>query len=376
MIFNEKAKLFFALYRIVSYNKVRNFNIIKMKDKIRNAVTETINEQGGIKKENLYTQNQLFFKEKELDNRYTSYRIGVMLAILLGIFLRPVTLDLSVAFLFIGVVGLIIEICLRLNLIKLHSFFQNFDVMHGIKKTLYFFIEMLHRIWILLFVVGFIRVLIIDFYHIPTQSMLPNYPVSTKVFVSKPLLMNNDFNNGDVVVFKHKEFGTYIKRIIAKENDKIIITPTTISVKNQNGTEVIQSNFNELENKQFTNYEYNVEQRLNQLLPTEVSEKLTAKQFVEKNNNIQYGIIVEPKSLSVIEKELLGQDINFSRFPHKNFFGWKYCYDFQEYSNRIECTLPKDFYFMMGDNRTGSYDSRYWGFVKKEDIYGKVIYSF
>jgi signal peptidase I len=34
--------------------------------------------------------------------------------------------------------------------------------------------------------------------------------------------------------------------------------------------------------------------------------------------------------------------------------------------------VPPDSYFMMGDNRDESYDSRYWGFVKKEEVIGRA----
>jgi signal peptidase I len=35
--------------------------------------------------------------------------------------------------------------------------------------------------------------------------------------------------------------------------------------------------------------------------------------------------------------------------------------------------VPKDCYFMMGDNRDNSYDSRYWGPVKKDLILGEAL---
>ena len=40
--------------------------------------------------------------------------------------------------------------------------------------------------------------------------------------------------------------------------------------------------------------------------------------------------------------------------------------------------IPKGSYFMMGDNRTDSWDSRYWThkFVKLEDIIGKAEVSY
>ena len=54
-------------------------------------------------------------------------------------------------------------------------------------------------------------------------------------------------------------------------------------------------------------------------------------------------------------------------------------YDYIPCTERMYCgpfVVPKDSYFMMGDNRGNSQDSRFWGFLPKDRFVGRAMFIF
>ena len=172
---------------------------------------------------------------------------------------------------------------------------------------------------------------------IPSESMVPQLLIHDHVIVKKfsyglkPLwgdgwLMNWDKpKRGDIVVFKYPENKNiyFIKRVVGLPGDKVEIKNMTVKINGE----------------------------LNQL--TAVSaEDLAASPYLSEMEDAEF----------YIEKLPQENGSHFVRFESRD--------ESSEESKVFD--VPENSYFVMGDNRYNSHDSRFWGFVSFDELVGKA----
>lgn len=199
-----------------------------------------------------------------------------------------------------------------------------------IKKTIFENIsEFSTSVFPILFAVLIIRSFFIEPYKIPSGSMIPTLMIGDFILVDKniygyklpltsiTLINNQDPKRGDVVVFKYPENKNinYIKRIVGLPGDSIIYKNKRLYI-------------NEME--------YTLKEVEHSFDPIEIAD---GKVYLENNYDQEYLILNQTS-------------------PPFNF----------------QYIVPKDTYFVLGDNRDNSNDSRYWGPVPKENLVGKAFY--
>jgi signal peptidase I len=68
---------------------------------------------------------------------------------------------------------------------------------------------------------------------------------------------------------------------------------------------------------------------------------------------------------------------NFPRFPPvMSNVTAEWQLTLPNYIEGEDLVVPPDHFFMMGDNRDKSYDSRYWGFVPRENVIGRPVFIY
>lgn len=186
-------------------------------------------------------------------------------------------------------------------------------------------------------------------FKIPTPSMVPTLLVGDLILVNKftygvrlPVLNHKiievgDPQRGDVMVFKYPKNmrEDYIKRVIGIPGDKITYENKRLTV---NGKEVAYTALDDYLDEGSLSYQ---------------------KQFTEELNGAPHKILTVdgPPTYDLSQVD---------NFPHRDACTYAY--------EKFTCIVPQGNYFMMGDNRDKSSDSRYWGFVPNKNIVGKAFF--
>ena len=201
----------------------------------------------------------------------------------------------------------------------------------------------------MILVVFVLRSFLFEPFKIPSGSMIPTLLVGDLILVNKfhygvrlpvinkKIIANNDPQRGDVMVFRYPvdPRQDYIKRVVGVPGDEVSFTNQALTINGQKVPLTAKGEFYDEDSLRYS------------------------PQFLEKLGALEHGILVDPK-----RQAYYGPDPK--SFPmHENC---RYT------AEGVTCKVPAGHYFMMGDNRDNSQDSRYWGFVPDENIVGRAFF--
>ena len=206
--------------------------------------------------------------------------------------------------------------------------------------------------------VFFLRSFLFEPFKIPSGSMIPTLHVGDLILVNKfhygirlpvinhKLTDGNAVQRGDVMVFRYppKPSLDYIKRVIGIPGDEIAYINKQLTINGQQVAKTAIPDFFDADNMRYS------------------------KQFEEP-----MPIGSTPSDMKNLRTHRL---LNEERAPAFvsgiDDFAYK-----ENCTYNVEgfvCKVPAGHYFMMGDNRDNSLDSRYWGFVPDQNIVGKAFF--
>ncbi|HGJ5890250.1 MAG TPA: signal peptidase I [Arsenophonus apicola] len=227
----------------------------------------------------------------------------------------------------------------------------------------------------ILAIVLVIRSFIYEPFQIPSGSMMPTLLVGDFILVEKfayglkdpvtqtTLLETGKPKRGDIAVFKYPKDPSvdFVKRVIGLPGDKIVydpeqkelrIYPNCSSSNCARALPIIYSSLKESEWALFFNMDSMVESQkggyqipLGEPVPTNA---LRQAERIEKLDDVSHEILVIPQVYTQSRYQQPGLPDN-------------------------EWIVPPKHYFMMGDNRDNSADSRMWGFVPEENLVGRAV---
>ena len=194
-------------------------------------------------------------------------------------------------------------------------------------------VEYAHSFFPVVLIVFLLRSFIAEPFRIPSASMMPTLLVGDFILVNKftygiriPIINKKVIElsqprRGDIVVFRYPKNPEvdYIKRLVGLPHDKISYIDKRLTVNGQPIPETALGSFQGVGQGQ---------------------DMTGAALFLE--------------NLTGVEHQILNRDgVTSVEFTY---------------------TVPEGQYFMMGDNRDNSNDSRYWGTVPEENLVGKEFF--
>ncbi len=202
-----------------------------------------------------------------------------------------------------------------------------------------------------LLIVFLLRSFVAEPFKIPSSSMRPTLEVGDFILVNKfsygirlPIIEKKIIplgtpQRGDVIVFRYpvNPSQDFIKRLVGLPGDEVVYRDKQLTVNGVPWPQTPDGPYGYLEGLAY----------------------VTTQRFGERSDGHEHFIAENPAVPPV--------------FPHnvRMFPGRENCV----YNERgFTCKVPEGSYFMMGDNRDNSDDSRYWGFVPDDHIRGKAFF--
>ncbi len=200
------------------------------------------------------------------------------------------------------------------------------------------YLEISKSFFPILLIVLILRSFIAEPFRIPSGSMMPTLLHGDFILVNKfsygirlPVMHTKVFQigapkRGDVAVFRFpkKPSDDYIKRVIGLPGDKIIYKDKILYINGKR-----------------------------------IDQKQNGVFHGEGANSVMNGTEILNEDLETVLHGILIKQSNF-KIPG-------------QLSNPSEYSVPENHYFVMGDNRDHSSDSRRWGFVPEENLVGRAF---
>ncbi|MFT4268681.1 MAG: signal peptidase I [Xenophilus sp.] len=195
-----------------------------------------------------------------------------------------------------------------------------------------------------------LRSFVVEPFKIPSGSMMPTLLTGDLILVNKftyglrlpvidtKITEGTPLARGDVVVFRYppKPSMDYIKRVVGLPGDEVAYLNKKLTINGQPvGKEAVADYFDEDVMRYFKQYREDLGGHTHRLL---------------NDDTRRAGL----------------SDAEVMDFPSRE--NCRYSVE------GVVCKVPPGHYFMMGDNRDNSLDSRYWGFVPDQNVVGKAFF--